>query len=259
MCVAPSPVAMRLSEIIIIYSAVGAPFAVNYLLHQRMHVGRAHLLWQAALRGSLWPLTLMSSCFHRLSELRLRPKLAQHQIQSQRAQMIDEARRNLLAELHIVCECGIVSPSSESKKLERMRCVLRESIERYVGLAEAVKGASFDAPPGKRETELFRVAGLKGDDLLLAGQCLHRRNVRRLIEHHVQARSELLHSLAEIREAADEPRLSVIANADAARRLSIAILKLHGRAVELLSLMEDEDAAMRVTRLLDQERGRLQD
>jgi hypothetical protein len=135
----------------------------------------------------------------------------------------------------------------------------RECVERYVGLALACEGARKEANPSERELELCRLAGGAGDDLLLAGRCIHRRNVTRLFAHRERARAELIHALAGVREAAGrlhkgaQPSESL----DAARRASESLLRALARAVELLSLLEDEEAARRVARLLDAECARL--
>jgi hypothetical protein len=103
--------------------------------------------------------------------------------------------------------------------------------------------------------ELCRIAGRRGDDLLLAGRCLHRRNVARLLAHRERARSSLLHALAAVRELMDEAAARKYATA--ARHASVAILRFYGCAVNLLSLLEDEAAARATLRLLDAECARL--
>jgi hypothetical protein len=246
---------MRLSETITIYLAAGAPFAVSYFLHARTRRGSAQLLLRAIAAGLLWPLVALRVFFARQTEST--PADAAEVAARLHEEKIDEAKRSLLASLHAVSELANGAFGGACEKLERAACVLRDSVERYVGLAHATGEADADAQPNASELELFRIAGRGGDDLRLAGRCVHRRNVARLIEHHARARTELLHALAEIREAAQSERPQVFANASAARRLSLATLKLYGHAVELLSLLEDADAAMRAAQLLNQECARL--
>ena len=246
---------MRLSETITIYLAAGAPFAVSYFLHARTHRGRAQLLLRAFAAGLLWPLAALRIFFAR------HPQNAAADLVEIAEQLheekIDEAKRNLLSALHAVSEMANGAFGGACEKLERAACVLRDSVERYVGLAHAAGEADADAQPNASEFELFRIAGRRGEDLRLAGRCVHRRNVARLVEHQARARTELLHALAEIREAAESERPQLFANASAARRLSLVTLKLYGHAVELLSLLEDTDAAMRAAQLLNQECARL--
>jgi hypothetical protein len=246
---------MRLSETITIYLAAGAPFAVSYFLQARASPGRAQLLLRAIAAGLLWPLAALKIFF--AHEAQSASAGAAEIVPPLHEEKIDEAKRNLLAALHAVSELANGAFGGSCEKLERAACVLRDSVERYVGLAHATEEADADAPPNERELELFRIAGRRGDELRLAGRCVHRRNVARLIEHHARARTELLHALADIREAAESARPQVFANASASRRLSLATLKLYGHAVELLSLLEDADAAMRAAQLLNQECARL--
>ena len=131
---------------------------------------------------------------------------------------------------------------------------VRETVEKYVELTTLAAEANPDAPPSEREMELYRVAGRSGDDLLLAGQCIRRRNAARLVIHQARARMELLHALAEIREIIGTTALTETL---AARRLSVALLRVYGNAFDLLSLLEDESAAMSIARLLNSECARL--
>lgn len=248
-CVALSSVAMRLSETITIYLAAGAPFAVSFFLHQRGH-RRAHLFLKTIAAGLFWPLLAV--------RLLLARRAGFTQTDAERKEeKLEEEKRNLLTALLTVREAGRDDLREASEKLERAACVLRDSFEKYVGLAQAAKEAKADRPPDARELELFRLAGRKGADLLLAGKCVHRRNVARLIEHRARARMDLLHALAEISEAADQAPLSTAANACKARRLSLAALRLYGYAIDVLSLLEDPEAAMRVAQLLNRECARL--
>jgi hypothetical protein len=248
---------MRLSETITIYLAVGAPFAVSYFLRQQAAEGRAHLLLKTTVTGLLWPLVAVKIFYARLRRTLMRAKLYEEPVLQPHAEKIDGARRNFLGALHTVRELATDAPGVESEKLERAVYVLRDCVETFVGLAQAVKEAMPDAPPDERELELFRLAGRKGDDLMLAGRLAHRRNVARLREHHARARTEMLHALAEIREAADGLHPARVANFAAARRLSVETLRLYGCAVDLLSLMEETSAAMSVAQLLNQECARL--
>ncbi len=254
--VALSTVAMRLSETITIYMAAGAPFAVSYFLHQRPANSRARLLLKSALTGFLWPLVALK--FFLIREAVQKSEPAAGQALQPHEEKVEAARKSLQATIYTVQDLAAGAFGREREKLERTAYLLRESVEKYIGLSNAVAEASAGAPPDDRELELFRVAGRKGDDLLLAGSCIHRRNVARLREHHARARTELLHAFAEIGEVAGGPRVEAGgANAAASRRLSIETLGLYVRAVDLLSLLEDEAAAMSVAQLLNQECQRL--
>jgi hypothetical protein len=248
---------MRWSETITIYLSVGAPFAVSYFLHQTSSERRAHLLLKTIAAGLLWPLVMLKVLLSRQRCKPTKAATASELLSQQHEEKIEAAKREVLAAVHVTREAATEAFGKESEKLERAACVLRDSIEKYVGLAQTVESAAHDAPPSERELELFRIAGRKGDDLMLAGKCLHRRNVMRLTEHYTRSRADLLHALADIGEAAGEPRQALLANASAAHRLSIATLRLYSHAINLLSLMEDEGAAMSVAQLLNQECTRL--
>lgn len=244
---------MRLSETITIYLAAGAPFAVSYFLRARREQGRVHLTLKAIVAGLLWPLAALRLVLARQAQAATEAAAGAHAHEIR----IDETRRSLLASLREVGELSREACGASCEKLERAACVLRESVEKYVGLAQAAAEASEDALPDEREMELCRLAGRRGEDLLLAGRCVHRRNVARLREHHARARTQLLHALAEIGEATELELQPSVANAEAARRLSLAILRLYGQAVDLLSLSDDAAAAMRAAQLLNQECARL--
>lgn len=163
----------------------------------------------------------------------------------------------MLASAYRVYELAQESSGREHEKMERAACQIRESVERYAGLALAAIEINPDDAPGKREMELCRIAGRTGDDLLLAGLCIQRRNVARIKAHGERARAELVHLLAEVREIVDAACLNARLNPSSMATLSEAILKTYGRAIEMFSLLDDRGAAMSVARLLDVECARL--
>ena len=111
----------------------------------------------------------------------------------------------------------------EREKMEPSACKIRESVEKYTGLSRVRVEINSDAMPDRREMELCRVAGRKGDDLLLAGLCIRRRNVARINAHLDRARTDLVHALAELREQVDVNRLSSHTSAQPLCLLSEAV------------------------------------
>lgn len=203
----------------------------------------------------LWPVAAVAAVFL------ARKRKGAEETERERAALgfeekIEQATRRLLAMLFKVEEQARALPGRQGRRSERVAIVVRESVEKYVGLTLGSREASADAPPSESEMELSRLAGRTGDDLLLAGRCIHRRNVTRLLAHRERARADLLHALAELRELSADSSVPE-SNIMAARHASVAILRLYGHAVNLLSLLEDEDAARRVARLLDAECARL--
>ena len=250
---------MRLSETITIYLAAGAPFGVSYFLHKRHGMISRYGLLKATGALLLWPLTAAVILLNRLvpADLNETSNTGEDVINGRASERIAQARRELLAALYRAQETAGESLAGKSEEVERAACVIRESVEKYVGLTMTAREIDHEALPDERETELCRIAGRTGDDLLLAGRCIHRRNIARLVEHRQRARTDFLHALAELREHADGMHSVRLTNVVAARRLSVAILKLYGHAINLLSLLEDQDAARGVARLLDAECARL--
>lgn len=269
---------MRLSELTIIYFATAAPFGVASFLRQPARgTRRVRALSKAAGAGIIWPLTALLLLLERVSEsAAARAEEAGAQDGTLDERRIERSKReltNALREVEDVFdeECSDERSEEPNEGLDGVRAFGRESrrfamfsarecVERYVGLALACEGARKDANPSERELELCRLAGGAGDDLLLAGRCIHRRNVTRLFAHRERARAELIHALAGVREATGQLHAGaqpIESFNHAARRASESLLRALARAVEMLSLVEDEEAARRVSRLLDAECARL--
>lgn len=257
---------MRLSEIITIYLAAAAPVGVIYFLRSQMNAERhARALVRATGAALIWPLTLLAFRLEHFGRRGARRASVEAESDRPDEGKAERVKRTLLAAL---CRVEDLSeqyeqsqPETEGETMRQALFCARSSVERYVGLALAAAGTDARAEASARELELPRIAGRAGDDLRLAGRCIHRRNVRRLLEHHERARAELLHALADLREASplrlSEIETGATANADADLRLSEAILQAYACAVELLSTLEDRRAAMSVARLLDAECARL--
>ncbi|MCA1556222.1 MAG: hypothetical protein LC747_05980, partial [Acidobacteria bacterium] len=245
---------MLLSEIIIIYLAAAAPFGVANFLQRPADVSGTRSLLYATGAALLWPLILLSRPLAE-KKLSLRELHAPEQNASlSRELQIDEAQRALLSVLYQTEDLARnISSSNTEATRESVRAVIA-SVECYVGLSLAAAGTSEEASP--RETELCRIAGREDDDLLIAGRCHQRRNLARLKAHQAQSRLELLHTLAELREVCERIQTATT-NQHAARRLFATLLEAYARAIDLLSLFEDERAAMRVARLLDTAGARL--
>ena len=258
--VAIGPTAMRLSETITIYLAVGAPFSVNYFLQEQGNAKqhRVRSLLKAAGAGLLWPLIAVSGFLWRSPSAVPSSSTTQGEsaIDERMSQKISAAQNQLFMALSVVQEL-LEKSASKREELEQSMRAVREAVEKYVGLTLTLAETSLDASPASREMELCRIAGREGDDLLLAGRCIHRRNVTRLISHQARSRVELLHALAAVRET-DGARLPrSLPDGSAARQLSAGLLKFYGEAINLLTLLEDESAATSVARLLDAECARL--
>lgn len=261
---------MIVSELFIIYLAAAAPFGVARFMSE--HTGGAGLgasLFKAAGVALAWPFTSLPRLLRRLASLRSEEPRAGEAFAPD-GRRVEEVKRAAVNALRVVedllVDAGALDEEAERHKLY----AARECVERYAGLAVACATATTDARPTPREMELCRIAGRGGDDLLVAGRCVHRRNVTRLVAHRERAGSELIQSLAAVREAAQQRHSPTPASyspeqlraararripADP-RRVSEALARALSRVVELLSLFDERAALVSVARMLDDECGR---
>lgn len=245
---------MRLSETIIIYLATGAPFAVSYFLRKRERDRPIKGLLAALVAGVLWPVTALTALvkpYHRSYENPPKDIASQ-----KRQENIQCAKRQLLASVRSLNELAKIPDHIWNKELELAGCVLRESLETYVGLTDTVEDATACYSPTEHSMEFFRIAGRTSDDLALAAKCAHRRNVSRIIKCHSRARIRLTHAIADISEIVGQLKS---ANELINGRLSLETVELFKHAINLLSLMGDREAAMKIAGLANQERLRFRD
>ncbi|HYH86124.1 MAG TPA: hypothetical protein VEX60_11770 [Pyrinomonadaceae bacterium] len=255
---------MLLSELAIIYLATAAPFGVSRFLNQNAQGSRSLQTFAKSVAAALaWPLTTLKFLFKNAKPRAGTSKTTDEggAPDEQRIEGVKRATVNavLAVEDLLVSACGLKGDAERHALF-----AARASVERYAGLALACAGLSVDAAPSERELELCRIAGRAGDDLLVAGRCVHRRNVTRLLAHRERARAELVHALADAGElahklcSASRPFHSTEqTGGEAARQISEALLRAFSRAIELLSLFDDRAAVVGVARLLDAEGARL--
>jgi hypothetical protein len=242
---------MRLSELITIYLAAAAPVGVAYFLRQHTHTQRTPRLLRAACAALCWPLTL---CAHLLTQQRSTRR--ERAADDTRAPRPNEARvaavqRALVNTLHQTDDLLRDAFNTRGERARHAATDVRTTIERFVGLALALAATGNDERTSARELELCRVAGRKGDDLLVAGRCVHRRNLARLRAHHEQARTSLVHALAELLETVEHDLPLRPVGAQTFTQLYWLLIRVFAQAIDLLSLLDDREAATRVARLLD--------
>jgi hypothetical protein len=247
---------MRLSETITIYLAAGAPFGVATYIYEQACSRRTLALVKAAAAMLLWPFAASAILVARGRRRGRRADVDETFMDAPEGGKVARAQRDLLASVYRVYELMQTSGGLEREKTECAARVIRESVEKYTGLAMAAAEMKLRVTPDSREMELCRISGRTGDDLLLAGLCIQRRNRARLDAHRTRARAELVHALAEMHETIasgldSEPRGRV------ASKLSEAILTSYGQAIEIFSLLDDREAVMSMARLLDVECARL--
>ena len=258
---------MIVSELFIIYLAAAAPFGVaRFLSEHSSGAPKGKALFKAAGAALSWPCTSLPRLLRRLASLRTKVTNAV-ELNAPDERRVEEVKRAAVNALRsvedLLLEAGALEGESERHKLY----AARECVERYAGLAVACAEATADAKPTPREMELCRIAGRGGDDLLVAGRCIHRRNVTRLVAHRERAAGELVHALAAVGEAAH--RTCQLAPASYSseqlraagarripldpRRTSEALSRALSRVVELLSLFDERAALVSVARMLDAE------
>lgn len=247
-------------EAITMYLAAGAPFGVSYYLQRKpLRMSTSEII-RATAAALFWPLSAANIFLARrkCQTIAAQRNEAKASGSEPDARKVEQARRRLIGALYKIEELARSASEKEGKGRALLTYTVRESVEKYIGLTMASYAVSGEEAPAQREMELCRISGRKGADLLLAGRCIHRRNVARLLAHRERARTNLLHALAEVREpgpsddVADAQR-----NLSGARHVSVAILRFYAQAINLLSLLEDEEAARAVARLLDAECARL--
>jgi hypothetical protein len=270
MSVALPPCVMIVTELFIIYLAAAAPFGVARFISE--HAGGARFsdaLFRAAGAALAWPFTSLPRLLGRLASLK-RKEAGDSEHRAPDERRVEEVKRGAVNALRSVEDLLLAGGALEAETERHKLYAARECVERYAGLAVACAAASADARPTPREMELCRIAGRGGDDLLVAGRCVHRRNVTRLVAHRERASSELVHALAAVREAAHKFHPAATASYSAEqvraagarriqsdpRRTSEALARALSRVVELLSLFDERGALVSVARMLDAECGR---
>ncbi|MDT7543379.1 MAG: hypothetical protein QOE33_3283 [Acidobacteriota bacterium] len=255
---------MRLIEFITIYLAVAAPVSVAALLHRPARdEQRTRAIARAIVAGLLFPFTIFGYALKQRSDTR-----SAHAGDAEAHDAkINSAQGALVNTLHDFEDRARATGDHRAKETADAAHALGTQVERYTGLTLALAHAEPAGELDEREMELARVAGRTGDDLLIAGRCVRRRNLSRLREHQAQSRLELLHALAELQDALAlfaAPRTSQHAHdahrapaSASAQRLAVALLRVYERAFSLFMLLEDERGVQTVTRLLDATRSRL--
>lgn len=242
---------MRLSELIIIYLAAAAPTGVAYFMQGHKPARRILRCLRATVIALLWPITLGV----RLRQLRSNQQRtidadAMRGPETIEAR-IDTAERALIGTLHQTDDLLRETYGARATRARTAATDARAAIERFVALALALATQERTATPSARELELCRIAGRTGDDLLIAGRCMHRRNLARLRAHHAQASTDFVRALATLLETIEHDLPVARADAPVFAQLYWLVIRTFAQAFDLLSLLDEQPAAMSVARLLD--------
>ena len=164
---------MTFADFLIVYLAFGAPLAVYKYLQNRTDDIRQRILVSGFTFFFWIPAAVQIGYLH-LTNAYFTDDFVSQQDSDATSFRSGEMRESLSA--------GLIRLTRGSNVHD-----LRETVERYTGLAEAVQiGLRGNTGPGA----LFEIAGREEYDL--GRVCLTRRNLRRLQRHHMQARQDFL-------------------------------------------------------------------
>lgn len=245
---------MQWSEPVTIYLAVGASFGVSRYLCAASTKRRRRAALEGVAAALLWPIAAAAILSKRLRHVDEGGAVEDNEATAVQAR-IEEARRAFVASVNRMLEAVRASGHDGRGATEQTLYALRETVEQYVGLAMIEDEVEVDARPAAFEMELARLSGRRGEDLMVAGRCVHRRNVARIKAHYERERSRLLKKLSEL--GADE-ELSLHSNpGDTSRagrfKMTGARLEIYLRAADLFALLEDRRAARLATQLANAE------
>jgi hypothetical protein len=197
---------MTLLDAIIIYLALGAPFAVYDFLQNRKRP--ATQKWISAAFAFIFWIPLAVRVLHR--ELKVHGYAREFDAQrDEKIRVIGDALKDLL-----MANGSTISVFN-----------YRDVFDRYVGLTLATRRENTNSH--SNDTELFEIAGCLNTEL--AAKCLNRRNSIRLERHQTEARRNFLMMI----------EMSLTENADAAgKALELAELLDDEPAISRLRKME---------------------
>jgi len=253
---------MLLSELTTIYLAAAAPVGVAYFLRQQQQDESEHVarnIAHAAGVALVWPLALvfLLLCGKSSTQADDEPTLPMTTQPGDEARLA-QALRLCLDALHETEDRAQEAFAGHGEQVRHALLDTCSSLERHAGLTRAVMLLDEeDATPSARELELARVAGRGDDDLQVAGRCIQRRHSARLRAHHMRARVELLHALAEIHEVIDRGYLFTYTDKQLALHFSAAVLQFYVCVNELLTLLGERATAEGVARLIDAANARV--
>lgn len=190
---------MELSELIVIYLACGAPFAVHYATSRRPERTVTKLI-NLVLALLAWPVFAVRLVIERV---RYHALAGERRIEGLRAEIEETA-----------------FPSNDMQSVFEFR----ETFYRYVGLSRALNEKASE----EFGNDLFETVGHPND--ILAARCLARKNRSRLERHRNDARLDFLETITEFSAAP--------ANRDRILGLAAALTEQIGDRVPLTTLPE---------------------
>jgi hypothetical protein len=205
---------MRISDIIIIYLAIGSPFAVHYFLKSRRNSTLNQIL-HTALPFFLWPGYAIS--------VMVGVKLTKDDrtVHSSESVNLDARLDKKVDEIAVALEMFFNDSLPNASLLE-----FREVADRYVGLTLAIRSDRSDRPGPF--SEVVRDSKKNAE---LNSICLNRRNRKGLESHRNRARTDFLGLVSRVVEV------------DGAHSAFVSL------ASELTRVMSDSEASREIDRL----------
>ena len=184
---------MRVSEIITIYLAIGAPFGVYYFVQTGMRRNSFKVFFKSLAAIFMFPLFGFEPFRRKFFGKQTRSTNLETNSNSEKLEQLQRRMcRDFIAqsEFALPLQTNLITGHSSLSLFD-----FREILERYIGLTLALNGSVIDSGFTKPETEIFQIAGRTKEDLQLAARCLHRKNYQRLQVHQIQARRDFLRVL----------------------------------------------------------------
>lgn len=174
--------AMNLSEIIIIYLALGSPLAVYFFLQNRNRL-KSRQLWLKTILNFLFWIPFAFKI--------LREYLRSNYSPIDNFDFFDElsSSKDKLSLLQRKIEKFISETDGKISIFE-----IREILDRYIGLSLEVRSTSNSS--NQRENEFFKIVNAK--DWQIASICNQRRNLKRLLFHHKLAANDFFNLIVEV-------------------------------------------------------------
>jgi hypothetical protein len=232
-------VAMMWLELITIYLAIGAPFAVNL----GWSANPAFAYRKALLALFVWPLIAIRRLLKWL-QTEVSAAGSDHEPFGPE----EQAQRAVQLSLTALSRALPLLTSAATAEQLWQQC--RLALEKYTGLTSEALHLSEIEPLGSRATELYTLAGRQGADVALAARCLQRRNARLLKEHQMIARQEFQQALLAAHQVVNSALKSSPSEATAAVYVEELWLGFLESARHLCLTLQDELAAPDVTRRL---------
>lgn len=207
---------MTLSDFIIIYLAIGAPFGVHYFLRHRAEKNKSASVF---LRSVCIALAWIPRLFQLVTRYRRERFVPETDENAENERKISELQKSLCADFL----SAVKNPSTKMTLFE-----YREVLERYAGLTQAAREADENADAAPHEGEIFRIGKQNDEELKISAQVVHRQNVFKLRRHQIAARADFMQTLDKFRFAEESSKEK--------------ITKSWQTALKLTQLLDDSEA-----------------